>query len=155
IKLVELGSAIVQGMIKGIEDDANELFSSLRHLAESALQSAKDAIHIGSPSRDFANYVGKPIVEGIGVGIATQMPDLLDQVSAIGGQIAQTMQHAIGGLGHGGDWGKSNIGSGISVSQTASPSTLMMRNAGAQTTYNGPVGARTVNLTYHTAVAPS
>jgi phage-related protein len=64
-----IGSAIVNGIIGGIEGAAGSLFSTLGNLASSALDAAKSAIGINSPSRAFAEQVGGPISEGIAMGI--------------------------------------------------------------------------------------
>jgi TP901 family phage tail tape measure protein len=65
----DIGSAIVHGVIGGIENAAGALFSTLGKLASGALNAAKSAIGISSPSRAFSEQVGGPISEGIAVGI--------------------------------------------------------------------------------------
>lgn len=69
-ELQKLGASIVNGIIDGIKATGDQLFNTLRNLAANALQAAKDAIHVGSPSRDFAEQVGEPIVAGIIDGLA-------------------------------------------------------------------------------------
>ena len=65
----DIGAQIVNGIISGVEGAAGSLFSSLGNLASGALDAAKNAIGIHSPSRAFADEVGGPISEGIAVGI--------------------------------------------------------------------------------------
>lgn len=63
-----LGSNIISGILGGI-GDGSSIFDKLKSIAFSALQAAKDALHISSPSRLFRDEVGKWIPEGIAVGI--------------------------------------------------------------------------------------
>ena len=64
-----LGLEIINGIIRGIDAGATALWESLKNLAANALQSAKDFLGIGSPSKLFADQVGKWIPAGIEVGI--------------------------------------------------------------------------------------
>lgn len=64
-----VGSNIISGIVSGLWGAAGSLFSSLRNMASNALQAAKSALHIGSPSKLFRDEVGKWIPEGIAVGI--------------------------------------------------------------------------------------
>lgn len=68
-KMAEIGRNIVQGIIRGITGSASSLFSSLKNLATNALTSAKNALGIESPSKEFRDEVGRYIAEGIAVGI--------------------------------------------------------------------------------------
>ena len=64
-----VGSNIISGIVSGLWGAAGSLFNSLRNMASNALQAAKSALHIGSPSKLFRDEVGKWIPEGIAVGI--------------------------------------------------------------------------------------
>lgn len=68
-RMWQIGSDIVQGIIGGIQRAAQGLFNTMKNIASNALQSAKNALDINSPSRVFANEVGKFIPEGISLGI--------------------------------------------------------------------------------------
>lgn len=68
-KFIDIGYNIVQGIIHGIEGAASWLFNSLKSLAQGALNAAKNVLGIGSPSRKFADEIGKWIPHGIAAGI--------------------------------------------------------------------------------------
>lgn len=71
-----LGLEIINGIIRGIDAGATALWNSLVNLASSALQSAKDFLGIGSPSKLFADEVGRWIPAGVAVGIEEDVPSL-------------------------------------------------------------------------------
>ena len=78
-----VGRAIIDGIKSGISSAANSLFNSLKSLATDALNAAKDALKIGSPSKVFANEVGKWIPAGISVGIEDNIPRLTKQIQSM------------------------------------------------------------------------
>ena len=69
-----LGVAIIKGIAKGIVGGVGEIASAARDAAKSALDAAKDFLHINTPSRIFRDQVGKPISEGMAVGITKLAP---------------------------------------------------------------------------------
>jgi hypothetical protein len=71
-----VGGDIVRGIISGVQGAAGSLFATLTNLAMGALQAARNALRMQSPSLVFAELVGAPIVGGIMQGIFTAMPDL-------------------------------------------------------------------------------
>lgn len=64
-----VGSNIIQGIVRGIAAGAGALFNSLRNLAKSALDTAKRALGINSPSKVFRDEVGVSIPEGMAKGV--------------------------------------------------------------------------------------
>lgn len=78
-----VGRAIIDGIKSGISSAASSLFNSLKSLATDALNAAKDALKIGSPSKVFANEVGKWIPAGISVGIEDNIPKLTKQIQSM------------------------------------------------------------------------
>lgn len=64
-----VGGNIVNGIISGVTGAASSLFSSLKNLARNALNAAKEALGIRSPSRLFRDEVGKMIPKGMAIGI--------------------------------------------------------------------------------------
>lgn len=79
-----VGSDIISGIINGIWSAASSLYQSLRNLASNALQSAKNALGIGSPSKLFRDQIGQWIPEGIAVGIeenASSVTDAMDEIA--------------------------------------------------------------------------
>lgn len=91
----KLGEAIVNGIIKGVTSLAPKLWDSLTTLANDALQAAKDALGISSPSRVFERVVGMPIVQGIVSGVGAAAPQLMRALKTLGTQSAQQLEPTI------------------------------------------------------------
>lgn len=72
-----LGSDVISGIVRGIGDNAGRLFDSLKNLASNALDAAKDALGIQSPSRLFADEVGEPIALGVAQGILNETQSVM------------------------------------------------------------------------------
>ena len=68
-QMASIGRNIIQGLINGIGNAAGALYNKMQSIAKSALDGAKAALGIKSPSRKFRDEVGKWIPEGIAVGI--------------------------------------------------------------------------------------
>lgn len=66
---LSVGSQIIEGVCQGIWDAGAALFDALGNLARQALQTAKSALGIGSPSKLFADEVGHWLPAGMAVGI--------------------------------------------------------------------------------------
>lgn len=73
ISWMELGKNIINGIISGITALGSSLFNALKGLASSALESAKKTLDIHSPSKVFADQIGKNIPLGIAKGISDNM----------------------------------------------------------------------------------
>lgn len=69
-KSLELGGALASGVVGGLGDLAGALGTALLDQVTAALDSAKKALKIGSPSKVAADLIGKPIALGIAAGIA-------------------------------------------------------------------------------------
>jgi hypothetical protein len=67
-KMIEYGGDIVDGIWEGISGGWNWLKKKVKSLATSLFEAAKEALDINSPSRLFADGIGKNIALGIGVG---------------------------------------------------------------------------------------
>lgn len=68
-RMVSIGSNIIHGIISGIMGAAGSLFNTMRNIASNALNAAKSALGIHSPSTVFRDMVGKMIPAGVTVGI--------------------------------------------------------------------------------------
>ena len=66
---LSVGSQIIEGVCQGIWDAGAALFDALADLARNALSAAKKALGIGSPSKLFADEVGRWLPAGMAVGI--------------------------------------------------------------------------------------
>lgn len=69
IDWASLGVQLIQGIINGIWAAASGLWDAVSGLAANALSWAKEALQIGSPSKLFADDVGRWIPAGVGLGI--------------------------------------------------------------------------------------
>lgn len=67
--VADIGRNIVEGIKSGIVGAIGGLVSTAADMAKQALNSAKKALGIHSPSRVFRDQVGKYITQGIGVGM--------------------------------------------------------------------------------------
>lgn len=66
---LSVGQDIVMGIVHGIEDAGSYLYDTLKNLAGNALNAAKSFLGINSPSKVFADHVGRAIPEGIAKGV--------------------------------------------------------------------------------------
>jgi len=76
INWFELGLDIIRGIISGIYHMGNDLAGAMYDVLEAALDIAKGFLGIESPSKVFADQVGKQIMAGIGVGMEQGMNGL-------------------------------------------------------------------------------
>lgn len=65
----DIGKNIVEGIKSGISEWWDSLVSDFKEKVAGLVKEAKEALKIGSPSRVFANEVGRWIPEGIAMGI--------------------------------------------------------------------------------------
>lgn len=72
--LVSAGKAIISGLAAGIRSGVSIAVNAAVTAAKAALGAAKRALGIASPSKVFAEEVGKPIAQGIGIGMSKQIP---------------------------------------------------------------------------------
>lgn len=69
-RFIEVGSNIIEGVAQGIRNGIGRITSAARDAANRALSAAKGALGIHSPSKVFANEVGKWIPAGMAEGIS-------------------------------------------------------------------------------------
>lgn len=72
-KMVEIGKSVIQGVIDGIQSMIGALYDSIKNALSGLVDKAKAALGINSPSKVFANIVGRAIPEGIAYGINKNM----------------------------------------------------------------------------------
>jgi phage-related protein len=77
----EVGTQIIEGIWSGITDGWSWLTNKVASFASSLLESAKSALGIHSPSKEFA-WVGEMITEGLGEGLEDVAPveDAMDEL---------------------------------------------------------------------------
>jgi hypothetical protein len=79
----EVGRNVVQGMINGINSKIAALRAKMRELASITVSTAQAELGIHSPSRVFAENVGKWIPEGIAQGIVNNSGVASDAVQSV------------------------------------------------------------------------
>ena len=79
-KMKNIGSSIVEGIWSGISSGWSWLTNKVSNLAGNLFESAKKALGINSPSKVFADEVGKWIPAGIAVGIDKNAKTALNSV---------------------------------------------------------------------------
>ena len=67
-KMVSIGKDIINGVISGIGAMVGKLYDSIANALGGLVDKAKKALGINSPSKVFANEVGRGIPEGVAVG---------------------------------------------------------------------------------------
>lgn len=72
-----IGTDIINGILNGLKSAGSGIISYLTGLAGDALGAAKKALHIGSPSKLFADQVGVPIILGMVQGMEKAYPQAL------------------------------------------------------------------------------
>lgn len=65
----EIGKNIIQGLIDGVKGMISNVTGAIKGVCEKAINAAKSALGIHSPSRVFKNEVGKWVGEGLAEGI--------------------------------------------------------------------------------------
>ena len=91
-KMAKIGSNIVSGIWNGISSGWNWLTNKVSNLANSLLDAAKDALGINSPSKEFADEVGRWIMPGVGKGLDKSMPATLKDMKAKAGELVSAMR---------------------------------------------------------------
>lgn len=75
-----IGSALIGGARAGVMAAAGSLATAAANAVRAAVQAAKNAAVIRSPSRVMRDEVGKPLTQGIAVGMEAQVPESLKSV---------------------------------------------------------------------------
>lgn len=81
-KFAEIGSNIIQGIAKGIDDGWQWLKDKVSNLAKSLLESAKSALDIHSPSGAFEDDFGYWLPLGAAEGVEDSMPKAIRQIQS-------------------------------------------------------------------------
>lgn len=79
----KIGENIVKGMSKGIKSQYSELNNAVKNIMNSVVSTSKKSLQIKSPSRVFANQVGKFIPLGIARGIENNADSVYSTLSTL------------------------------------------------------------------------
>lgn len=87
-----LGKAVIEGFLQGIVDSKNLVIDALAKLALEALNAAKKALGIASPSTEAEQGIGIPLIMGIVQGIMGSINTVIDTLK-------MGLSTILGGLG--------------------------------------------------------
>lgn len=107
LDFVGIGNNIVRGMMTGITDMAGELARSAAQAALDALNAAKRALGIQSPSTEFA-FVGEMSGEGFIGGLEGMQRQMAQAAGAIFGGTVKTASRSVQSLGGGSSYSYAN-----------------------------------------------
>lgn len=88
---LDIGLGIIKGIVKGIMSGVSAIATAAKDAALGALNAAKSALGIHSPSSVAADEIGEPFGEGIGVGAARAIDGLT-------GALGNRLDALMGGL---------------------------------------------------------
>lgn len=98
-KFISVGSDVIGGLWSGISGAIGGLYSNIKNSLSGLVDKAKNALGIHSPSKVFADEVGKWIPEGIAVGISKNAKSALNAMKDL---TADSLVSAKAGLSTGG-----------------------------------------------------
>lgn len=90
-QMVSIGSNIIHGIISGITSAAGSLFNTMSNIAHRALNAAKGALGIHSPSTVFRDMVGKMIPAGVTVGIEANAGKTIKAIKDYASSLVETI----------------------------------------------------------------
>ena len=106
-KFITLGSNVISGLWSGISGAISGLYENIKNSLSGLVDKAKGALGINSPSKVFADEVGKWIPEGIAVGIDKNAKSALNAMKDL---TADSLGSAKAGLVTG---GLGSVGAGV------------------------------------------
>lgn len=133
-RLMQLGMDIINGIIDGIKNGAGALKDAMSQMANEALDSAKGALGIFSPSKKMAELVGQHIPAGVGEGVMSGLPQLRDAMAGMTNMITDTAVQGVDGL------------QGIGASNTQFNQTVSISDARDPEAVNQMVRQSTIDL---------
>jgi phage-related protein len=92
-KFVSVGGDVVNGVVDGVKKNAAKLMSAMQSLASDALNAARQALGISSPSKVAAEEVGLPFVQGIVDGISKSSGLIKNAAKVLSKQLTEEMQN--------------------------------------------------------------
>jgi phage-related protein len=98
-----IGRGVISGIAAGISGAASSVIDAAIAVASRALQAAKDALGIKSPSSVAAQQIGLPIAQGIAAGLAAGLPAITDQIGQFAGGIGSGRPASVLASGHPGE----------------------------------------------------
>lgn len=105
-----LGKNLIDGIVNGVKRWASNLWDTVKNLASEAVRRMKSALGIASPSKVFANEVGRMIPAGIAQGIEKNLPALSRTMEDMIGEV-KAPAISFSATANGG-WANSTVASG-------------------------------------------
>ena len=97
VAMGEVGRQLVQGMFNGIVNSGQWLYDKLRGWVNSVLGWVKNLFGINSPSKVFADEIGRFIPPGIAVGFDAAMPKAVSAMSSSLAELPRAVMPTSGG----------------------------------------------------------
>lgn len=90
-----LGKAVIDGIVSGISGAASRLFTNIKNVARNALNAAKRALGIHSPSRAFRDEVGEMLPPGITEGFEGAFPSTIKALNKQVGKMVDSASNVV------------------------------------------------------------
>ncbi|MBK7822817.1 MAG: hypothetical protein IPJ61_17580 [Tessaracoccus sp.] len=94
-KLLSAGQDLVRGFVNGIKAGLSWVTNAARDLANSAVNAAKSALGIASPSKVFRKKIGQQIGKGLALGIGDGLPEVRDAIAKLSKETIKLSDKAI------------------------------------------------------------
>ncbi|MGN0162672.1 MAG: phage tail tape measure protein [Candidatus Ornithomonoglobus sp.] len=98
-KMMEIGKNIVQGVWNGIVSAKNWFVNKVKDFFSGIVDGVKDALGIHSPSKVFADEIGKQIPAGIGQGIESNISAAIRPLNSMTNKMVDTTKRSITAIG--------------------------------------------------------
>jgi len=92
---LSLGKNVLKGILNGMLDFGSVVLNTIKKVGNKITNSIKDFFGIASPSKLMKNEVGKYLVQGIGVGVEDEMPNVIDDVNNAMGVLSKEVQASV------------------------------------------------------------
>ena len=89
--LGDVGHNIISGLIGGVKGAFGWLKKTITDMGKNVLKWAKNVLHIGSPSKVFADQVGKFIPEGVAVGVDANTDSAVKSIQGLAGSMVDAI----------------------------------------------------------------
>lgn len=92
---LEIGTNVIKGIVKGLKNGISAIADAIKEVAKSAIDAAKSALGIHSPSRVFEAQVGRMIDLGMAAGIDNNMKSVMNSMKALSSETVNFIQPQI------------------------------------------------------------
>ena len=89
---IDVGLSITDGVVQGVKDGKSGVVNSIVDTVKAAIKAAKAAADIHSPSRVMRDEVGKPLSQGVALGVTDEADK---PVEAVGGVVRRVIEKGV------------------------------------------------------------